>query len=83
MPYVWEDNELFLSHEGVDVYHIYKNDFDVCREYWYGLYPHSSDDDMEGVFDVRELPCWEVGADHADVIKAAIDAGHPLLQGGE
>lgn len=89
MPFVWEDNALFLSHKGVNVYHLYKNDFESSgtRDYWFGLHPYSSDDDTEDVFDVRDLPGWSKRSHEKDhdkvvvaVIMEAIEQGHEAFE---
>lgn len=92
MPYRNEyvENEIALTHNGVTVYNIYRNDEvdDGLRAYWYGLHPDASDQvsfpDMEGSFDIRDLPEWRGwGGDrdsnreplHDKVLAAAIDNG--------
>ena len=84
MPFDWVDAEVFLEHNGVTIYHVYKNDFmnGGSRTYHYGTSPDCSDDgDEHGEFDVRELPGAHVfDLNNYDGIKAAIvaaiDAGH-------
>jgi len=59
---VFTPAEKFMSHSGVDIYHIYKND-DVdmgARDFWYATHDDGGDNDDHdptgtGVFDVREL----------------------------
>lgn len=78
---VWEESPLFLSHKGVDVYHVYKHDMESngARYYWYGLHPNVSDGDGEdgGVFDVRDLQAFwtEPSGDVKNALMAAIDSG--------
>jgi hypothetical protein len=77
MSYIEEscDKDIFLEHNGVTIYHAYKND-DYSQPYtqWYSLGPQ---DDAEE-FDVRELPGYDPAAndsDHPRVIRLAIEAG--------
>ena len=37
MPYGWIDPEVFIEHNGMTVYHVYKDDeiSQGCREFWY------------------------------------------------
>jgi hypothetical protein len=85
MPMKQVPAEAFLTHNGVTVFHVYKNDdVDGCaREFWFSLSEFGSDDDGHepdgcGTFDVRELKTWEAhkpGDDpypDRDRIKAAI-----------
>lgn len=86
MPYVWQDNEVFLSHEDVTIYHVYKDDMadGGVRSYWYATTAHGSDygADDGGEFDVRDLKSWKecpvVGGEDARIkaaIKIAIENG--------
>lgn len=91
MAYVWEDNPLFLSYNGVDVYYIFRNDFESegVREYWYGLTPAGSDnggDACNPTFDVRDLSTWgsivDVGEESVkEAIRRAIDIGELTQEG--
>lgn len=56
MPYktVWVEPEVFLEHNGVTVYHTYKDD-DVDQGtdwYWFRL---DQEEDDEGMFDIRDV----------------------------
>lgn len=69
MPYrtEWADPELFLEHNGVKVYHTYKDD-DVDQrqmDYWFTMRCH----DDEEHFDVRDLKTW---TPYGDIRKALI-----------
>jgi len=88
MPYSteWIPNEVFLKHQGVDVYRVYRHDeIDNVRQYNFGMTDQASDDgDGNGEFDVRHLstwtqqcPCQNQGTDERVIaaIKAAIDSG--------
>jgi hypothetical protein len=61
------DPEVFLEHNGVTIYHIYKND-DIdasAREFWFTVDPDQGSDDnghgTGGTFDVRQLPIPKAG----------------------
>ncbi|CAM5291099.1 hypothetical protein ATER59S_00541 [Aquamicrobium terrae] len=63
MPYITEHQsaELFMEHDGVEIYHVYRdNDFDQgARTYWFAVHDDGDDDAAHGhhgVFDVRQLP---------------------------
>ena len=69
--------ELFLFHNDIAVYHMYKND-DVNNgpySYWFT----TDDQDGSTEFDVRDLPGWDKDkstlANRREVLAAAIDAG--------
>jgi len=73
MPYIQEcvDREVCLTHNGVTVYHAYKDDWiDSRLTYWFALSPEGEADE----FDVRNLAV-EQSDDIEAVLKAAIDAG--------
>lgn len=79
MPYAQTEAQRFLTHNGVEVFHIYSNDYvdEGPRTYWYALHPYGSDEDdhgENGVFDVRELPTWpsDATADDREAIRTAI-----------
>ncbi len=77
MPYVetWVEPEQFLSHNGVTVYHCYKDeDPDYMRSHWYTTDVRERE---EYEFDVRKLPVPS-GVDRGDdaaIIQHAIDSG--------
>ncbi len=77
MPLRWCDPEKFLTHNDVTIYHTYKDDLsDVPLEFWYSTCANASAE-SEFEFDVRELPLAAqlTDADHAVIIRSAIDAG--------
>lgn len=90
MPYetVWTDPEVYVTHKGVTVYHLYKND-DIeqgARTYSFTLHPQAGEADWgvfpnTPLFDVRDLPGFTDGPwnERAGIIRefviAAIDAG--------
>jgi hypothetical protein len=61
MPYreTWGEPELYLEHEGVKVYHMYKNNQweSGPMTYWFTLDPYA--DSTPEVFNVRSLPAWK------------------------
>ena len=72
MPYktVWVEPEVFLEHNGVTVYHTYKDD-DIdqgANWYWFTLQELGSE--CEGAFDIRDV-------DPLDLLKS-----HPPHRGG-
>lgn len=73
MPMMWTEPAVALEHNGVTVWHTYKND--CMLEYWYTV--EESDDDSESdngaQFDVRDLDIE--GTTHEEIIRNAIDAG--------
>lgn len=74
MPQAWVEPELFITHNGVSVYHTYKDGnmdagrlechytTDICEEYSYE-------------FDIRDLPSYQPETEHAEIIKSAIEMG--------
>lgn len=73
MPYqsVFVPAEVFTEHNGVTIYHVYKND-DVeqgARTYSYAITEDGSDSDPDwgGTFDVRDLPAWREPIHHPDL----------------
>lgn len=84
MPYktVFEPAELFLSHNGVDVYHCYKDDEieQGQREFHYVLCNNLNEAES---FDIRELKAWNNPITHSytvfrEILIAAIDSGELL-----
>lgn len=78
----WVDPEVFLTHHGVTIYHVYKNDdlAEGVRFYWYGTSPTASDETGTDTFDVRDLDNPhgdDTGtlAGHRDLICGAIERG--------
>lgn len=79
MPYEsnWVAPDVLLTHKGVTIYHIYKNDDSEnrIRCFEYGWVEDCSDYDTCTSFDVRELPNPAGHVEHARIIRDAIDAG--------
>lgn len=75
MPYqtVFMPKEVFLTHQGLTVYHAYKDDdFDRPLSYWYSL----DEADPAEDFDVRDLKTWDDADDDVEfAIKRAIESG--------
>jgi len=68
MQTTWIEPELFVEHQGVRVFHTYKNDdWDQGQKrYWFTLHRECStmdsrceEEPCRHVFDVRELPTWQ------------------------
>lgn len=80
MPMQWTEPEVAVEHNGVTVWHTYK-DGEYISEYWYTC--NESDDDIDGesAFDIRELDVE--GETHEDILRAAIEAGILPLERGE
>ena len=83
MPHqnIWVEPDLFIKHNGVQVYHDYEeDDFDQPAEFDFRIYPsgYPVGDDWE-CFDVRRLSTWVAGDSHSDpiedAIKRAIESG--------
>lgn len=75
MPMIWTEPEVACEHNGVVVYHTYKDqDISQSRQYWYTL---DQTEDEENEFDIRDLDAWMnvAGEDHIEILKAAIESG--------
>lgn len=64
MPYVKVEPEIYLSHKGVDIYHVYKDGSNEPWGYWYTTNPETADDCFShgegGHFDARMfVRLWE------------------------
>lgn len=76
MPYVWVEPETFLEHNGVIIYHVYKNDnINDVRSCWYTI-----DITENSAFDIRDLPEYDDTLEHEEILRRAIDNKSPLLQ---
>lgn len=84
MPYTWEAPDVYMVHNEVTVYHVYKSDdFEQgARTYWYGTSTQCSDSvghGENGTFDVREFACEGDNIETDDgrkaIIRRAIDEG--------
>jgi hypothetical protein len=79
MPFEWTPPQLFLVHQGVPVWHTYDGASDVAN-YIYTTVELDDDrrgeeSETEGQFDIRLLPGFSEGCDHAQVIRKAIEGG--------
>lgn len=74
MPYAWVEPELFISHNGVSVYHTYKDEnMDAGRlEYHYTT---DIGEQSSYEFDIRDLPSYRPKTKHSKIIKRAIEMG--------
>ena len=66
MPYVWQEPELVVEHQGVSVYHVYQNDFGDQGAYEY----HYTTDISEqaSFFDIRDLMQYDINTDHIETL---------------
>jgi hypothetical protein len=73
MPYAWTEPTEVLTHQGVTVYHVYKNEFwDAgTREF---LYRTDITEESEP-FDLRDLESYQLDMEHAAILKLAIERG--------
>lgn len=91
MPYKieWVPAEEFLSHNGVTIYHVYKNDDidDYRYDNWFVTDPYHG---MDEAFDIRELPKNfifpgmdknDIEASHFHILKVAINEGVLTAEG--
>lgn len=90
MPYTWTEPDVALSHQGVDIYYLYLDDYadNPTREHWFGFDPSCSDEDGAGCFDLRDvaplLPACvrqACGGDATRLLIALIDAGYLTADG--
>ncbi|MCO6389937.1 helix-turn-helix domain-containing protein [Aliihoeflea aestuarii] len=66
-----------LIHEGVPIHGTFKHGMYRMR-YWYSVVPcpNIEAEEAQGMtFDVRQLPGWQEGRPHIEIIEEAIDAG--------
>lgn len=76
MPYIWAPAPVFLEHNGIEIYSIFKNDdLDLtAREYLFGYNTLCSDNGAYA-FDVRDLKCFNPNKTIVENLIAAIDSG--------
>jgi len=74
MPLTWTEPEIVVEHNGVTVYHTYK-DGEYAASYWYTLDPSQDDWECESAFDIRDLAVNVESDNHEDILRVAIDAG--------
>lgn len=84
MPYEWVDNEVALEHEGVKVYHVYKNDWmsEGQRDNNFSMEAGGNEETSFDVEELNKLLETPVKAGRKnrnsfaeDVLRAAIDQG--------
>lgn len=82
MAYVttWEPNAIALKHNGVAIFHVYKDDEEEQgpRTYQFGLDAYGSDEgssDGHIVFDIRDLSSYSPDLDAGTILCNAIDNG--------
>jgi hypothetical protein len=86
MPYIseWVPNELFLEHNGVQIFRTYRYDEGEARRFSFGTASDTTDEYDDTNFSVLDLPTFTVSQKDADetVIKTAIKLAidHGLLQ---
>lgn len=75
MPYTteWTEPDLFLEHNGVKVYHTYKDDHVDQGLMHYGFTLNEYDDEEH--FDVRDLKTWGHDDDVRKALILAIESG--------
>ena len=75
MPYIseWVPNELFLEHNGVRIFHTYRNDEGEIRKYNFGTASDTTDEYDDTNFYVRDLPAWRE-PDHPPYINHSLDS---------
>lgn len=95
MPYktINVNPELFIEHNGVKVYHTYKNDCldEGVRIYWFttseGCGESECSCDEQGaclhVFDVRDLESWVAPEEFAQTRDAAVKAIKAAIEAGQ
>jgi len=90
MPYTWTEPDIFLSHQGVDIFYIYMDDCadNPIREDIYGFYSTCADETDEGSFDIRDVEdllspetLAACNDDDAAILTALIDAGFLTANG--
>lgn len=77
MPTIWVAPDVAVTHDGVTVYHAYKEGTDTRLYNWYQL----DVNEQEGMFDIRDLVSKHEDLPslcdntHEQVLRAAIDLG--------
>ena len=72
MPSIWTEPELAVRHNGVSVYHVYKNGFWGCGRL---KYHYTTDIAEQDSFDIRDLPSYQDNGEHTKIPKQAIERG--------
>jgi hypothetical protein len=73
MPYVWTEPAEAVTHRGVSVFHVYKDDdwSSGQREFQYT----TDVTEQTEPFDIRDLADYRSGEDHTAILKRAIEGG--------
>lgn len=82
MPYAWTEPALVLTHNGVSVYHVYKNQFWDSGHYMYQYTTDVAEEDNP--FDIRDLESYRGSQnreDHVSILKQAIERGEITEEG--
>jgi len=76
MPYIWTEPALVIAHQGVSVYHVYKDGYwgCGCREFLYT----TDVTEQADPFDIRDLGSYQNDEDHIAILKLAIENGELL-----
>lgn len=75
MPYAWVEPDVAVEHNGVTIYHTYKeDDYNQRLFYWYTV-----DQGESSSFDIRDLPEYDRTLSHEDILRRAIDNKSLLL----
>ena len=70
------ENGIMVTYRGVEVYHVYKNDWadQPPREYWYTLDSYGSEDGDDS-FDIRDMEVYDSKLSRAENLVHMIDKG--------
>lgn len=73
MPDTWIEPELYLYHNGVAIYHCYRNNCfsGGVMENWYT----TDINEQLPAFDIRDLSTYQTGTGHKAILEAAVDNG--------
>ncbi len=73
MPYIWTEPAPVLTHQGVTVYHVYKNDFWDAGAYECQYRTDVTEE--SDCFDIRDLESYRPDMEHIDILKLSIERG--------
>jgi hypothetical protein len=73
MPYIWIEPAEVVTHLGVTVYHVYKNDYWDQGNYQYNYTTDIAEE--ANPFDIRDLESYQDNLDHIAILKLAIERG--------
>jgi hypothetical protein len=73
MPYIWTEPAVAVTHQGVTVYHVYKNGYWDQGHY---VFQYTTDiTEQANPFDIRDLESFRNGDDNSTILKRAIERG--------